>query len=248
MRLTTLIFLCASWTANAQCPCPCTPTPTATATVTPSASGLSAAIAEWAIVHPGAPFVAMVGDSIMEGYPNFASRADYGPSGNTECDIATRLYETSGNLITGTNDGKSGASVAWILGKARNISLSPPPKYLIFEGGINGGVTAGFASQQTYFDQLKTSCSSHGSILIVEEVWPSPLATNAQIVAWNISLASWASNNGATLIPMHDWMADPADNTKILAAWTTDHTHPTQAGVARHTDAIYNTLLQLEGQ
>ncbi len=253
MKISALIVLCAVSTANAQCPCPCSPTPIPTVTPTATASsGLISAVAEWSIVHPGAPFVAMIGDSIMEGYsvspPGFLSRMDGGPSGNFECDIATRLYETSGNIITGTNDGKSGASIAWIYGAARNRAILPPPKYLIMEGGINAGVAAGFASQQTWFDQAKSLCASHGSTLIVEEVWPSPLATNAQILAWNSALGIWASSNVVTLIPMHDWMADPTDRTKILAIWTTDHTHPTQAGVLRHSEALYNTLLQLEGQ
>ncbi len=258
MKISTLIVLCAVWTANAQCPCPCTPTPIPTVTPTATASsGLVGAVAEWGVVHPGAPFAAMVGDSIMEGWSGFISRADSGacgagPCGNTLCDIATVLYATSGNLATGTNDGKNGANMAYIYGKAHNISILPPPKYLIVEGGLNDMRATGatFADRQAYFDQLKTLCDAHGSTLLLEEVWPS-ITNNApatSIAAWNIALNTWANVNGATVIHTHDWMADPTDNTKILGAWTIDHTHPSQAGVARHADAIYNILLQLEGQ
>ncbi len=248
MRFATLILLLLVWTAAAQCPCPCTPIPIPTAT---ASVGLSGAVSEWAIVHPGAPFVGYVGDSIMEGRPNFVGRRSYGgPSGNAECNIANRVYETSGNIVTGMNDGRSGEQVAVIVTIAANYALPPPPKYLIMEGGINDmrwrGTT--FASRQSSYDSLKAAADSRGSILIVEEVWPSVITDNIYILAWNSALLSWASANGITVIYTHDWMADPSDHTKLLAAYTVDGTHPTEMGVGRHADAIYNTLSQLEGQ
>ncbi len=185
----------------------------------------------------------------MEGYPGFLSRAESGgPSGNTLCDIANVLYITSSNVVTGTNDGKSGAVVSYISTKAQNISLTPPPKYLVMEGGINDMSGSGkvFSDEQTYFDAVKTACASHGSTMLVEEVTPAVLTTNANIVAWNTALHTWALSNSITVIAMHDWMADPGDNTKLYYPnYTADHTHFNQAGVQRHADLIYTTLQTL---
>ncbi len=255
MKFPILILLSIAWTLNAQCPCPCTPTPAATFTpvATPTATvsgGLTAAVAEWALIHPGAPFAAMDGDSIMQGYPNFTSRAIRGgPFGNFQCDIATRLYQASGNIVTGTNDGAQGARMSNIDWKSHSVSLLPPPKYLIVEGGINDMHFGGtFADNQSLFAHIKSDCASHGSIMAVEEVWPSIMVASALISDWNSALVTWASSNGITLIQTHDWMADPADHTRMLPAYTVDGTHPSEMGVGRHADAIYNTLLQLEGQ
>ncbi len=244
--LFTAITIIFAWSIFAQC----TPTPNPTPTPTPGI-GLPAAVESWAAIHPNTPFVAMVGDSIMEGYPNFVSRSDAGPCGNGPCgnvtyDIATVLYVSSGALISGTNDGVTATRMIFISNKANTRAVLPPPKYLIVEGGINN-LHAGyiFSSQQIYFDSIKSGCDSHGSTMLVEEIWPSTLATNSAILAWNSSLATWASSNSVTLIQMHDWMADPVDHTKILPDYTWDGTHPTQAGVRRHADKIYAVLQEL---
>ncbi len=237
-----------------------TPTATATATATstptptPTPIGLVVAVNAWAVSHPGAPFVAMGGDSVMEGAPNFYSRADSGPCGSNcgdlLCDIARVIYTTSGNVVTGTNDGLRGTQMPAIYTKTNAVSVTPPPKYMIVEGGVNDmnhGFT--FADQQTYFDQIKTTCTSHGAIMLVEEVWPNQLVSNASTVAWNSALATWASSNSVTLILMHDWMGDPAASppySHLVAAYTTDGTHPTEAGVQRHADKLYAVLQVLE--
>ncbi len=233
-----------------------TPTATATATSTPTPTplGLVDAVAAWAVAHPGAPFVAMIGDSVMEGAPNFYSRADSGPCGSNcgdlLCDIARVLYTTSGNVVTGTNDGLRGDQMPGIYTRANAVSVTPPPKYLIVEGGVNDmnhGHT--FADQQTYFDQIKTTCTSHGAIMLVEEVWPSAIVGNSTTLAWNAALATWASSNSVTLILIHDWMGDPAASppySHLVAAYTTDGTHPTEAGVQRHADKLYAVLQVLE--
>ncbi len=235
---------------------PNTPTPTSTPTPTPTPtapSGLVAAVNAWAVAHPGAPFIAVVGNSVMEGYPNYLSRRESGcPCGNIEADVTQRVYEDSSNIVVGTNDGKSGAKMSYIYLTAHNTSLTPPPKYLIVEGGINdmsGPAHSTFADEQTYFDSMKTDCASHGSIMVVEEVMPSGLTTNANIVAWNSALATWASSNSVTLIATHDWMGDPAASpaySTLLAAYDNgDHTHLSIAGVGRHADKVYATLVLL---
>ncbi len=239
----TVLFVCRTFS-------PCTPTPAPTPTPTPG-PGLALAVQAWSDLHPNAPFVAMVGDSIMEGYPNFVSRSDGGPCGGGPCgnasyDIATVLYGTSGNLVTGTNDGVCNTKMAFISNKANTKSVIPPPKYLIVEGGINN-LHAGdtFASQQTYFDAIKAGCNSHGATMLVEEIWPAMIATNSAILSWNSSLDAWADSNSVTVIAMHDWMADPSDHTRMLADYTWDGTHPTQAGVRRHADKLFSTLQEL---
>ncbi len=143
--------------------------------------------------------------------------------------------------------------MVYIKGVANNavfVSPSPVPKYLIVEGGINdmSGAGATFADRQTYFDGIKTLCDNHGSTMLVEEVWPSLLDTNAHIVAWNSALATWAASNSVTVIPMHDWMGDPAASpaySTMLSTYTVDGTHPSQAGVQRHADKLYSTLVTL---
>ncbi len=250
MKHLVVILLISAWigSAMAQCPCPCTPAPTATPTATAS-GGLSNAVANWANAHLGAPFVAMDGDSIMQGYPNFTSRAIRGgPFGDFQCDIATRLYQASGNLVTGTNDGAQGARMNNIDWKSHSVSLLPPPKYLIIEGGINDMRMGGtFSDNQALFTHIKSDCAFHGSIMVVEEVWPSVMVNSSLISDWNSALSVWASANGVTLIQTHNWMADPTDNTRMLPAYTVDGTHPSEAGVARHAEALYDILLQLEG-
>ncbi len=191
----------------------------------------------------------------MEGYPGFLSILDSGPSGNTLCDISNVLYITSNNLVTGFNWGKSGAVMAYISGVATNNALhspSPIPKYLIVEGGVNNiHSSQTFATEQTYFDSIKSLCATKGATMLVEEVWPanSTYATDANIVAWNTALNTWASSNSITVIAMHNWMGDAAASppySAMVSTYTVDGTHPSQTGVQRHADKLYSTLQILE--
>jgi lysophospholipase L1-like esterase len=189
----------------------------------------------------------------MEGAPNFISRADSGPCGSNcgdfLCDIARVLYTTTGNLVTGTNDAVRNTQMPAISTSASTRLGSNPPKYLIVEGGVNDinhGHT--FADQQTYFDAIKTACDSVSTIMLVEEVWPSAISGNTQTLAWNSALSTWAASNSVTVILMHDWMGDPASSppySHLVAAYTVDGTHPSEAGVQRHADMLYTVLQTL---
>ncbi len=178
---------------------------------------------------------------------------DGGPSGNAQADVATQVYEDSSNIVVGVNYGKSGAKMSYIYLQSNGTVLPLHPKYLIVEGGINdmsGPLHSVFADEQTWFDQIKTKCGTFGATMVVEEVFPSTLTSNANIVAWNSALATWASSNSVTLIATHDWMGDPAASPAYSTLLSTydngDHTHLSVVGVGRHADKVYATLLILE--
>lgn len=209
-------------------------------------ASLANAVAAWEAAHPGAPFLAGVGDSILMGYTNYNSYVYNSgpPTGDTNGDFSTRVYVDSGNLVTGTNFGASGALVSFIYLESVGNALPLHPKYLLFEGGINdlsGGST--WADVVQHYDATRTACVATGASMIVSEVWPSGLATATAISNYNASLRNWiTTNTGVTLLPSHDWMASATNLEVIEPTSTWDGTHPTLAGTERWARLILGLL------
>ncbi len=214
-------------------------------------SHLSESVAGWT----GDKFVTCAGDSIMAGYPTYTSPDEVGgPTGDLQADIATRLYGASGDLIIASNHGVSGATInPYIQEVIAGAVPDELPKYAVVEGGINS-ISGGhdFAYAEDSYDLIVDTCDTYGAILIVEEVYPSGLATPTEIADYNAALSDWvdakvALGKAVHLLPMYIPMGDPDNPDSLLPAYTVDGTHLSADGVGQHAFLIVEKIKELEG-
>lgn len=217
--------------------------------------GISRAVQDWETAHPGEPFIAYVGDSIVQGYPNYQLSGPpswtVDPSHDDEgANIVSVVEALHPAAIPGLNRGWAGAQVGPSYLVLNGVNSSFNPKYILWQIGINSiqGGANDWDDVSTYYDQALTSCTSAGSILIVAEVWPASLATGTVINAYNDSMNAWAVANGVEIIHTHDWMANPSNNDQLNPPWGVDGTHPSNDGVSRFAEIILDKLIELEGE
>ena len=212
-----------------------------------ASASLPSDVAAW----PSSIFVAGAGDSIMEGYTNYLTTLDGGPTGTPLGDVMQRLYYNSGNYIRGTNFGKSGAAMAFTQNVVDNFAIPTHPKYLVVHVGIND-INGGTTWTNTFFDHMLAKCKSSNCVMMVDEVWPWKTSLTNQIAAWNTSLANWVATNttypgGLHLLRSHDLMANPTNNALIWTPYTWDTQHPTLAGTDEFAQIILAKIYELSG-
>lgn len=212
---------------------------------------LASAVAAWALAHPGAPFIACAGDSIVEGYTNWLTILDAGPSGNTNGDIMQVIGGQSSGLVVGTNFGKSGAAMAYTQGAVDNLAAPLSPRYVLVHVGVND-INGGTVWTNVFFNHMLAKCKLSNAVMILDQVWPWKSSLSAQISTWNAASLNWVTTNttytnGLYLLATHDPMANPTNNVVLYPPYTWDTQHPTILGTSNYTSILLALLNSIEG-
>jgi lysophospholipase L1-like esterase len=152
----------------------------------------------------------VVGDSIGEGYPDYNSWSDGGPSGDTNYNIID-LVAGLGAITGGRNWAYPGHRIDQVVSTG-NLSkaLSNSPTYILLHVGIND-IDQGYT--WTWFESnlnaVVATCKNSNAVLIVDEIFPDSNAsfTDAEHLirrTWNTNLAAYCVASNIVLMPNAD--------------------------------------------
>ncbi len=209
------------------------------------------------------PYLALLGDSIMEGSGN-GTQLWYGlydtshpayilttPGGAATSDPGSVVRST---FETGTElqyQNLALGSTAWQRSATTGAALCAavkPYKTMVL-CGTNDVPTLTWAQVETYMDTTLSVLTAGGSKMVLCEILPRNTYDDTQaatIRTWNTNYATWCAANNVTLIPCHDAMGQVRGSTgeidDLATAYNKDGIHLTTAGVAALA-AILKTYL-----
>jgi len=120
-------------------------------------------------------------------------------------------YRLSNNisqyLIPFYNAAKNGQTWAWVLSTGAPAAIATGAKAVLIHCGVNDvGAGRTWAQVESDMNAVKALLQPHQH-LFIDEITPWGGTSDAYaetIRTWNANYATWCSNNGATLTPMHD--------------------------------------------
>lgn len=198
--------------------------------------------------------IAVVGDSIDEGYPTFTSAVDIANTGAPATTDPThwigyqmQLVNPALTVYNASIQGRKWSDcyfvmVPWL--SAHSIN----PRYVFCSCGIND-IEAGFAfeDQQFYMLDCNEMVKAMGGTMVLGEVMPvsngsDPLAVS--IRTWNTKLQAFCAAHMIPFIPEHDFMGVTRVSTgfkdDLNPTYSLDGIHQTSAGVAAWAGFVYS--------
>ncbi|MFD9897462.1 SGNH/GDSL hydrolase family protein [Mesorhizobium sp. NPDC059025] len=187
------------------------------------------------------PLMISVGDSIIEGHPNYHSFLHLGPAGDRNNDIMYHVMNAIPNFDY-QNFGRGGSTWADVLSISMLADNAPSeqPRSYLFYCGVND-IVNGRTWAQVQADMY--SCLARvadGTPVFLSEMIPysgpgnATDAVAAKIRDFNQRYADWAGLNGVTLLKCWDAMGQVRPSTgfkdDLIAAYNTGDGHLTTAG------------------
>lgn len=192
------------------------------------------------------PYLAVAGDSIVEGHPTWLSHYDVGPAGTLTDEpwyqLRQLIKSTQINGFEYQNFGMGGQTYAFCETNAVPDALATGAEVILILAGVNdinnsrtwADVLANLDAIKVLFDASTTAVK-----LLIGEILPWTNGTDAQALTvrtWNTNIAAWCTTNSATLIPWHNTMGKVRSSTGELddlkTAYDLDGVHLTPAGYA----------------
>lgn len=181
--------------------------------------------------------VVLGGDSTMEGYDQWASPLDGGPSGNNAWDNAWLMWSNSTQTIWATNYARQGWdwSQVWLQQTPYFTNTVNNASDVVIRCGVNdivnNGVGTFFSTSRPNMDLIAKVVCPLGIRLWICEITPF----NSDVKTWNGYYATWCATNSYSsntlLLVDHDLFGLAGDNyTAINPALAIDSVHPNQAG------------------
>jgi hypothetical protein len=214
----------------------------------PVDAALTDAYQAWTATRPGSKFVAVFGDSIVAGVPNFdPGFPGWTPTGVNNGNVAYRIQLACTNAITATNYGVSGASVAFCDNVANTV-LTARPKYAILRVGFNDLMNSRqWPDVVGSWNSIRAKCVASNAILVACSIWPSTALTPAAQSNYNTALKAWCTSTGTKFIETHDTMASVSNVNALNPLWTVDGIHPSTNGTVRDAELLLAGVAALEG-
>ncbi|HBD92801.1 MAG TPA: hypothetical protein DC057_01365 [Spirochaetia bacterium] len=205
------------------------------------------------------PYIALLGDSIMEGSGNgtthwyglfdssFPAEIKTTPGGNNTSDPGSVIRSLIGIGSQLQYQNLSLGSTAWQRTAESGAALCAAikPKKVFILTGTNDVGTLTWEQVDAYMDTTLGIFNAAGVKVYICEILPRTGYTDEQaaiIRTWNANYATWCSANNAILVPTHDVMGQVRGSTgeidDLLATYDLDGVHLTQAGVAKLASII----------
>lgn len=199
-------------------------------------------------VYGTRPYLAITGDSIIEGNTKYNSfltgyvtTSNRFPgevaAGDIEYETGYQLRQIKSNLRA-ANCAKAGKTFTWVLSTGIPSAIAANPYKILIHCGINDLNTGRtWAQVESDLDAIKALT---GSIkLYIDELLPWTNGSDAGVAivrTWNANLAAWCVTNNATLVHTHDGMgqirASTGELDDLVTAYNLDGVHITKTGTA----------------
>lgn len=205
-----------------------------------------------------APYIALGGDSIMEGYllsGGWFTTVDPPPGPNAVHGIAgqdpAHILTANASWLTATNYAVQGFSMSGVYAYQLPYVTALKPKYFLVADGINdisGGGLAQIPTTMAWLNAIYTNCQAVGVKLIIGEVLPCNNGGNYQLYpALNGAYRAFAATNyGVYFMASHDSFGIPPGYTNLIAAYSDDGLHHSAQGQTNYAYCIISKLCEIE--
>lgn len=160
------------------------------------------------------PFAVLVGDSIAQGHPRWASLMGYANTTAQQTDIGLWLERGLGEDVKVVNQGDGGHAIADLLSRYDDDILPFKTPYVFLNIGTNdayAGTT--MATAQTNLETIVDGIIANGSVVILNDIAPRnnfDATMNTWKDSWNTWLVTFADGKaGCYLSQSHDSLEDP---------------------------------------
>lgn len=209
------------------------------------------------------PYLAVTGDSIMEGHNNGGSSSATSwhgylhdvsiagvltsPGGLATSEMPNQLLTRLANLRY-QNCALGGQTFAWVAATGIVEAVASNPAVIQIHCGFNDALS-GRAWALVEADLATIREAAPTQRLLIDEVLPSTNLDDTQsalVRTYNTNLAVWCAANGATLIPLHDAFGQTRVSTGALddlaTAYSQDGTHLNTDGVDYWASLVFPYL------
>lgn len=194
-----------------------------------------------------------IGDSLTVGTGSVG--ANQGLTGKFErIEFYTTRFLTGEVAYSVLNKGTGGNSISQIEARLQADALDNSPVYPVIQGGVNDII--GGTSEATFLAKWRSilsMCRNEGKVPIVVLLPPWTAATEAQAItrdAWNVSLSGVLDDEYPEAIKVDEkpysglFRAGGPDGNlwDLVASYTIDGVHRTNAGYSQMARAIYDAI------